>query len=141
MALSISKTTTEKLFSVVKDGAASAIEAHGLVAAAKSLAELGPIAGPPVAASTIAWSQVAAGVVRAMPLGGGGGSSGPSSAGVAAKDPEQQNFQPETTSLELTDSSESGSQATTINFGTDSGDDLIDAIATALNKAQREGRA
>lgn len=138
--LSTSLSTQEKLFSVVKDGAAAAIEAHGLVAAARALAELGPIAGPPVAASTIAWSQVAAGIVRAIPLGGSGGGGGaPSSASNV--DPEQKSFEPDTTSLDLTDSSSSGSQATTINFGTDSGDDLIDAIAAALNKAKIEGRA
>lgn len=140
--LSTSLSTQEKLFSVVKDGAASAIEAHGLTAAAKALAELGPIAGAPVAASTIAWSQVAAGVVRALPLGGSsGGGSAPSGSSSPTPNSTQQAFQPETTSLELSDASESGSSAQTINFGTDSGDDLIDAIANALNKAQIEGRA
>lgn len=70
--------------------------------------------------------------------GGGSVSSGASS---AASEPPQRDFEPDTSSLELTDASDSGSQATTINFGTDSGDELIDAIASALNKAQREGRA
>ena len=71
--------------------------------------------------------------------GGGSVSSGGSSSQQAA--PQQQDFQPELSSLELTDSTDSGSATTTINFGTDSGDELIDAIASALNKAQREGRA
>lgn len=70
---------------------------------------------------------------------GGGAVSG--SSGAAATEPPQANFEPETSALELTDSSDSGSAQTTINFGTDSGDDLIDAIAAALNKAKREGRA
>ena len=140
--LSGSMSTQEKLFSIVKDSAAGQIEAYGLTAAAKSLAELGPIAGPPVASSQIAWSQVAAGVVRALPLGGGGGggSGSPNSASTNTT-PAQEAFQPETTSLELSESTSSGSQAQTINFGTDSGDDLIDAIAAALNKAKIEGRA
>ena len=68
----------------------------------------------------------------------GGGSVSSVSSSVPTT---QESFQPETTSLELSDSSESGSSAQTINFGTDSGDDLIDAIAAALNKAQIEGRA
>ena len=68
---------------------------------------------------------------------GGGSTSGASSASSESAS----SFQPETTSLELSNSSESGSSAQTINFGTDSGDDLIDAIAAALNKAQIEGRA
>lgn len=64
-------------------------------------------------------------------ISGGGGGGGAGQAG----------FQPETASLDISDSTESGSQVSTINFGTDSGDDLIDAIAMALNKAQTEGRA
>ena len=73
--------------------------------------------------------------------GGGNISSGATGGGGANSAPSQQNFEQETASLELTDSTDSGSQSTTINFGTDSGDELIDAIASALNKAQREGRA
>jgi hypothetical protein len=68
-----------------------------------------------------------------------GGSSTVS--GGSGSAPAQEAFQPETTSLELSDSTASGSQSQTINFGTDSGDDLIDAIAAALNKAKIEGRA
>ena len=73
--------------------------------------------------------------------GGGTISSGSTGGSGANSAPSQQNFEQETSSLELTDSTDSGSQSTTINFGTDSGDELIDAIASALNKAQREGRA
>jgi hypothetical protein len=68
----------------------------------------------------------------------GGGSTVSGGSGSA---PAQEAFQPETTSLELSSADSGGSQAQTINFGTDSGDDLIDAIAAALNKAKIEGRA
>lgn len=73
----------------------------------------------------------------------GSSSGGGSISGSTTSTPptSQDSFTPDVTSLELTDSSESGSSERTINFGTDSGDDLIDAIAAALNKAQIEGRA
>ena len=142
--LSGSMSTQEKLFSIVKDSAAGQIEAYGLTAAAKSLAELGPIAGPPVAASQIAWSQVAAGVVRALPLGGGSSSGGGGSAvgggGAAQQQEQQSNFVPDSTSLAITDSTASGSTQQRISFSDDSGDDIIDAIARGLNKGQSEGR-
>ena len=52
----------------------------------------------------------------------------------------QQNFQPETSSLELTDAGDNGSNQGQIVFATDTGDDLINAIAGALNRGQAEGR-
>ncbi len=73
--------------------------------------------------------------------GGGSISTGASGGGSGAPPvASQPDFQQETTGLEFTDSEAGGSQTNTINFGTDSGDDLIDAIAAALNKAQVEGR-
>ena len=152
--LSSSLSTQGKLFSIVKDSAAAQIEAYGLTAGAKALAELGPIAGPPVMASYIGWSQVAAGVVRALPLGGGGGSGGSGglssggggggfsggNTGMGTNAPEQQNFEAEMSGLEIDDASERGSGVQTIRFAVDSGDDLIDAISNALNKANNEGR-
>lgn len=139
--LSQGLSSQEKLFSIVKDSAASQIEAYGLTAGARALAELGPIAGPPVAASYIGWSQVAAGVVRALPLrGGGGGASSPDSgaASSAQQEQTQQDFQEETSSLDLTDSSASGSQ--TLNITVPDGDEIGQAIANWLNQATAEGR-
>jgi hypothetical protein len=139
--LSQGLSSQEKLFSIVKDSAASQIEAYGLTAGARALAELGPIAGPPVAASYIGWSQVAAGVVRALPLrGGGGGASSPDSGAASSAQQErtQQDFQEETSSLDLTDSSASGSQ--TLNITVPEGDEIGQAIANWLNQATAEGR-
>jgi hypothetical protein len=135
-------SSQQKLFSIIKDGAASQIEAYGLTAGAKALAELGPIAGPPAAAAYIGWSQVAAGVVRAMPIGGSSGGGGTPSGGASSEAPQQsqQDFQEQTSSLELTDSSSGGSNQQTITFGSDTGDDLVNAIAEALNKGMSEGR-
>lgn len=79
-------------------------------------------------------AQVAA--ISSTSKDGGGGSIATPTAPTRDSD-----FQQETSSLDFSDSSAGGSQATTINFGTDSGDDIIDAIAAALNKAQAEGRA
>jgi len=135
-------SSQQKLFSIVKDSAASQIEAYGLTAGARALSELGPIAGPPVAAAYIGWSQVAAGVVRAMPIGGSGGASSPTNAGSGGGDTSsqqtQQNFQEETSSLELTDASAGGSQ--TLNITVPDGDEIGQAIANWLNQAKEEGR-
>jgi len=68
----------------------------------------------------------------------GGGSV--SSGGGSVSSPQQNNFQPETSSLELTDSSSSGSSEKTIVFATDSGDELMDTIAKLLNQGKSEGR-
>jgi len=139
--LSQGLSSQEKLFSIVKDSAASQIEAYGLTAGAKALAELGPIAGPPVSASYIGWSQVAAGVVRALPLrGGGSGASSPDGGAVSSAQQEQsqQNFERETSSLDLTESSETGSQ--TLNITVPDGDEIGQAIANWLNQAKSEGR-
>jgi len=138
--LSSSLSTQEKLFSVVKDAAAGQIEAYGLSAGAKALAELGPVAGPPVAASYIGWSQVAAGVVRALPLGGGGGGAGtPDSSSSEVATTQESEFTPETQGLELTQSSAGGSSLSTVNIATESDDDLIELIAVKLEQRMREG--
>jgi hypothetical protein len=140
--LSSAATTQQKLFSIVKDAAAGQIEAYGLTAGARALAELGPIAGPPVAASYIGWSQVAAGIVRALPLGGGGGGgSAPGNASTqtqAPAQPQQQNFQPETTSLELSSATQGGGSS--LNLTIPDGDDIGMALARWIKQAEKEGR-
>jgi len=127
------------IFVVSKGLAAADVFVNTQRASMRALADLGPIAGPPVAASIQASGHLSMAAIAASTIGGLSNSSGSSS--LSTTDPSQTAFQPETTSLELSNSSESGSSAQTINFGTDSGDDLIDAIANALNKAQIEGRA
>lgn len=67
---------------------------------------------------------------------GGGSISAGSSSGSSASpssQPAQQDFQPETDTLEFTDSTSSGSTTQTITFASDTGDDLVNAIAEALN--------
>ena len=65
-------------------------------------------------------------------ISGGGGGGGASS--------QQPDFQQDSTGLDFTDSDASGSTTNTITFSTDTGDELVDAIANALNKGQKEGR-
>jgi hypothetical protein len=79
----------------------------------------------------------AAGIVSG---GGGGGGFGVGGSAENEAPSQQNNFEQETTSLDITDAGVGGSTTQTITFATDSGDELIDAISNALNKAQREGR-
>ena len=67
--------------------------------------------------------------------GGGGGISAPS-----APVPAQPDFKQDNAELEFTDSSAGGSVTNSITFNTETGDELVDAIANALNKGQKEGR-
>ena len=69
----------------------------------------------------------------------GASRGGGSASTVPARQP-QQDFEAETSSLELSSATDSGSATQPIRFATDSGDELIDAIASALNKGQTEGR-
>jgi len=142
--LSNSLSTEEKLFSIIKDSSASAIEAYGLTAAAKDVATLGTLVGTPIGAKTIAWTQVAAGIVRSIPLGGsaGGGGGANASIGDVSNAPPSQEVQQESelSSLNLTAQDEDSASVLTVRFATDSGDALLDAIADGLNNNQRQGR-
>ncbi len=66
----------------------------------------------------------------------GGGAPASIQAPAAPKEPD---FVQDTASLDFTDSNAGGSGTNEIRFATDSGDELVDAIANALNKGQREG--
>ena len=69
---------------------------------------------------------------------GGGSVSGGGDSGAVSSAP-QQDFQQETSSLELTDASSSGSQTTALPFATDSGDELMDLISRLLNERKERG--
>ena len=112
--------------------------------------------GTAAAASMVSLGSINAGLIvatglgQAAALGGGGGGGGSLSSGgggfsggntgMGTNAPEQQNFEAEMSGLEIDDASERGSGVQTIRFAVDSGDDLIDAISNALNKANNEGR-
>ena len=127
--------------------AASEVFFNTQAAAARALAELGPIAGPPVAASiqtsgALSMAAIAAQTFGSLSGGGGGGSISSGSTGSisSSSNQSQPDFVQDTASLDFTDSTASGSGTNEIRFATDSGDELVDAIANALNKGQREGR-
>ena len=143
--LSSTLTTQEKLFSVVKDGAAGAIEAHGLTAGAKALAELGPIAGPPAAASVVGWSQVAAGIVRSLSFGGGGGSSGGGAGAIGVDTAQaQQSFQPEEFTQETSVTAIGGGSSSTttedFTFQNEGGSSADEILTEFINDSVKSGR-
>jgi hypothetical protein len=90
--------------------------------------------------AALAAAMGAAQLSNALSSTKGGGSISEGSAGGTSSEQSTQNFQPETSSLELTDASGDGSNQGQIVFATDTGDDLINAIAGALNRGQAEGR-
>ena len=112
-------------------------------AAARALAELGPVAGPPAAAAIKTSGYISMGAIAASALGSvsSSGSSGVSSNNNNntgnSNAVQRETFDAESTGLDIT---EQGLSTQTIRFAVDSGDDLIDAISNALNKANSEGR-
>ena len=78
------------------------------------------------------------GGVAGGPSGGGSSVSGGGS--MQRPEPTGPDFVQDADALQLTDSTASGSASNEIRFATDSGDELVDAIANALNKGQSEGR-
>ena len=69
----------------------------------------------------------------------GGGSISSSGSAPAIQSP-QPNFEPETSSLTVSDANADGSQTNRITFASDSGDELMDVIAKLLNDRKTEGR-
>jgi hypothetical protein len=134
------------LFIASQGLAASEVFFNTQVASMRALAELGPIAGPPVAAGIQASGNLSIAAIAATTFGslasssGGGSGGGAGSISAPSTSSEQQpDFQPETSSLELSDSTEGGSQS--INITVPDGDEIGQAIANWLTKAQSEGRA
>lgn len=104
----------------------------------KTVAKLGMPAAIPFVALTAATGLAQLSSLNSASKGGGSISGGGS---LVPPQQSQESFNPETTGLEFTDATTGGQTQQTITFAVDSGDDLIDAIAGALNKAQKEGRA
>jgi len=89
------------------------------------------------AGATLTALTGAAQIANILGASKGGGAPASIQAPAAPKEPD---FVQDTASLDFTDSSAGGSSTNEIRFATDSGDELVDAIAEALNKGQREGR-
>jgi len=69
---------------------------------------------------------------------GGGQTSSASGGSSSGATPQQPDFQPETSSLEFTDTTDTGQ--TTFNLTVPDGDEIGQALANWINKAQTEGR-
>jgi hypothetical protein len=108
---------------IVADTAAAAISAY-------------KTGGPTAAFAAVAFGLAQLAANASASKGGGGGSVGVAS--VAP--PPQQSFQPETASLDLSEATLSGSDVLRVEFATDSGDQLMDAIAQSLNDGQKRGQ-
>jgi hypothetical protein len=65
--------------------------------------------------------------------GSGGGSS-------SRQEPQQENFQVETTSLELSSATQAGSSTNSVSLATDTGDEIMDLFAKLYNEGQKTGR-
>jgi len=92
------------------------------------------------AAGALSMASIAAATLGGMGGGSGGGSSTGGGGGANIQNPPLQDFEAETSGLELTDSTSSGAQTMRIEFINSTGDDIINSIAEGLNTAQREGR-
>lgn len=88
--------------------------------------------------AALAAAMGAAQLSNALSSTKGGGSTSDGGGSSVATQPAQQNFQEQTSSLELTDAGAQGSQA--INITVPDGDEIGQAIANWLTKAQSEGR-
>ena len=123
------------LFENNKGVQAGLIITNAAVGITRQFADL-PYPAALASSASIAISAAAqlANLNSASSSGGGTVSSG----GGGAATPAQQDFQEETSSLDLTDSSASGSQA--LNITVPDGDEIGQAIANWLNQATAEGR-
>jgi hypothetical protein len=108
---------------IIADTAAAAISAY-------------KTGGPAAAFAAVAFglAQLAA---NASASKGGGEISG---GAVPQVQPQQQDFIPETTGLELSEATAAGGDVLRIEFATDTGDNLMNAIATSLNEGQKRGQ-
>ena len=71
---------------------------------------------------------------------GGGSVSGAGESGGGGFSPQQQSFEPETSSLEVTEQSESGSQTINLVLSTDDGNTVFEGIANGIQELDRQGR-
>jgi hypothetical protein len=108
---------------IIADTAAAAISAY-------------KTGGPAAAFAAVAFglAQLAA---NASASKGGGDVSGGT---VPQVQPQQQDFAPETTGLELSEATGAGGDVLRIEFATDTGDELMNAIAASLNQGQKTGQ-
>ena len=117
------------------------------VASARALAELGPIAGAPVAAAiqtsgNLSMAAIAATTLGSLASSGSSGSLSPSSPETATQQ-QQQDFQQETTTQELGINIIGDDASTSVEnftFNAEGGSDADEFMAMTFNDALRSGR-
>ena len=129
-ALGNNSKTAHKIKQALSSSSAFMNTAEGVT---KALADQNYV-GAAVTATTGAL-QIAA-ILSSTPSGASSGGGGAPS--QPARQPVQQNLEPETTSLELSSATQGG--GTNINMTIPDGDDIGMAIASWIMKAQKEGR-
>jgi hypothetical protein len=92
--------------------------------------------GPVAAFAAIAFGLAQLAANASASKGGGDVSGG----AVPQVQPQQQDFAPETTGLELSEATAAGGDVLRIEFATDSGVAIFDAIAEGLNEGQKRGQ-
>jgi hypothetical protein len=133
------------LFIASQGLAASEVFFNTQVASMKALAQLGPIAGPPVAAAIqtsggLSIAAIAATTFGSLTSSGGGGGGGAISASATSSDQTQDSFNPGTSDIGLDFRGEDSQTSNIIRFDTETGDQLLDALMGALNDGMRNGR-
>jgi hypothetical protein len=133
------------LFIASQGLAASEVFFNTQVASMKALAQLGPIAGPPVAAAIqtsggLSIAAIAATTFGSLTSSGGGGGGGAISASATSSDQTQDSFNPSTSDIGLDFRGEDSQTSNIIRFDTETGDQLLDALMGALNDGMRNGR-
>lgn len=137
---------TKGLFIASQGLAASEVFFNTQAASVRALAELGPIAGAPVAAAIETNGYIKMAAIAAQTLGGlsssGGGSSGSigSSGSTSSGASEQQSV---TGEVEINESIGSGGQTSntsnTVTITAEDGDELAEAFASVMNKKLNSG--
>ena len=119
--------------------AASEVIVNTEAAAIKSLNidPLGALAAKIKIQGALSLAAIAATTFGSLSSSGGGGGGG-GGGSISPPSQQQPDFQPETSSLEFTDTTDTGQ--TTFNLTVPDGDEIGQALANWINKAQTEGR-
>ena len=126
--------------------AASQVFFNTQAAAARALAELGPIAGPPVAAAIETSGALSIAAIAATTLGGvasGGSSSGSISSASSAPQTQEQDFQQETATQQISVTNigdETSTGLGTVEFIADGGSASDEIFADMINQMAKSGR-
>jgi len=142
-----SDTITQGLFIASQALAASEVFFNTQAASVRALAELGPIAGAPVAAAIEANGYIKMAAIAAATLGGlGGGGSGGSSGSIASAggtSAQDQGQASVTGEVEINESIGSGANrdniSNTVTITAEDGDELAEAFASVMNKKLNSG--